>query len=171
MDLLDFERADLYFEEEVSPKVEQLLANASQFYGTTLAEQSLEEARVIEPESLTVLVAVFRYYYYQHNLERARDAGLTAASIAAERLGFPPHVYPEPEVFEHAFRTEPGTARFYLQSLKGVAYLNLRLGDAESAWVALNHIVALDPADRLGCRLLLELVPTRTPDAMLRQTL
>jgi len=46
-------------------------------------------------------------------------------------------------------------ARFYLFTLKGYAYLHLRLGHIEAGRLALSTLRQLDPMDRLGGAVLL----------------
>ena len=46
--------------------------------------------------------------------------------------------------------------RFYLFALKGAAYLELRLGEPRSALARLRVIERLDPADRMGARVLMD---------------
>jgi protein-disulfide isomerase-like protein with CxxC motif len=158
MDLLDFEQPELYFEQEEPEAVGELLKVASSDYGSPKAAEALVAAEGLAPESLTVLVAVFRYHYYQHNLERARNAGLRAAQLVAERLRFDTAFEPTPTEFAQAFATDPGAARFFLQSLKGIGYLSLRLGEPAKASALLSTVANIDAADRLGCRMLLELI-------------
>ncbi len=44
--------------------------------------------------------------------------------------------------------------RFYLFTLKGLAYLNMRLGDMGEARLMLNALRRLDPQDHVGGALL-----------------
>lgn len=158
MDLLEFDQAELYFERPESPEVAALLSVASADYGSPQAAQALLAAEKLAPESLTVLVAVFRYHYYQHNLELARQAGFRAARRVAQTLGFQSELAPSAEEFARAFEQQPGAARFYLQALKGIGYLSLRLALYEDANALLQRVVDFDTADRLGCRVLLDLL-------------
>ncbi|GLU32193.1 hypothetical protein WKR88_08280 [Trinickia caryophylli] len=48
--------------------------------------------------------------------------------------------------------------RIYLFVLKGLAYLNLRLGDADAARVQLNELRHLDPDDQIGGALLMHVL-------------
>ena len=75
MDFLDFAGEDMYFDEPVSPEVEGLLLDAAQRYGEDGAETSLLRAYFLEPEHLTVLVALYRYFYYR---QRYRESLITA---------------------------------------------------------------------------------------------
>ena len=74
MDLLDFNGEAMYFDEPVTPRVEALLAQAAEHYGAgpedTGAELCLLRAYFLEPEHLTVLVALYRYFYYRRQYAR-----------------------------------------------------------------------------------------------------
>ena len=65
MDLLDFDGEAMYFDEPVSTEVERMLAEAAQHYGEEIAERRLLQAYFLEPTHLTVLVALYRFFYYQ----------------------------------------------------------------------------------------------------------
>ena len=71
MDLLDFETHELYFQQEDSVEVQQLILKAGETYENGEAELPLLQAFLRSPESLNVLVALNRFYYYQHRLSEA----------------------------------------------------------------------------------------------------
>ncbi|MGD0962081.1 MAG: hypothetical protein ABSB19_19905, partial [Methylomonas sp.] len=71
MDLLEFEPNDLYFMREDPEEVRNLIRCAAELYGTGEAELPLLQAFLRAPESLNVLVALNRFYYYQHRLSEA----------------------------------------------------------------------------------------------------
>ena len=45
--------------------------------------------------------------------------------------------------------------RFYLFTLKGYAYLNMRLGHIEEGRAAIAKLLELDPSDKIGAKVLL----------------
>ncbi len=49
-------------------------------------------------------------------------------------------------------------ARFFLFTLKGYAYLNMRLGNLAEGEAALRKLLELDPSDRIGARVLLDVL-------------
>ena len=157
MDLMDFEGEQLYFEESLSPEVEALLQQAGDLYGVGEAEQPLNEALRLAPESLNVLVAVYRFYYYQHRLEDALNIAGLALAVTAHRLGIPS----DWNLLTIQHIGEVGTVamplvRFHLLSLKAWAYLQLRLGRPEEAKAILAKLLELDTHNRLGAKQLLE---------------
>jgi hypothetical protein len=48
--------------------------------------------------------------------------------------------------------------RFYLFTLKGYAYLQMRLGNLEEGRTAVMKLLELDPTDKVGARVLLEVL-------------
>ena len=157
MDLMDFEGENLYFEETLAPEVEALVEQAGGLYGEGAAEQPLLEAQRRAPESLNVLVAVYRFYYYQHRLEDALAVAAQALSVTSRRLGIPLDC----SLLTHEHLSQGGPAamalvRFHLLSLKARAYLLLRLGRKEEGRAILIRLLELDSHNRLGVRQLLE---------------
>ena len=157
MDLMDFEGEQLYFEESLSTEVEALLQQAGDLYGDGEAEQHLNEALRLAPESLNVLVAVYRFYYYQHRLEDALNIAGLALAVTAHRLGIPD----DWNLLTIQHIGEVGTVamplvRFHLLSLKAWAYLQLRLGRPAEAKAILTKLLELDTHNRLGAKQLLE---------------
>ncbi|MDY6828454.1 MAG: hypothetical protein SV583_03690, partial [Pseudomonadota bacterium] len=65
MDLHDFTPTSLYFDEKLPLPVQSLLSLASRRYGQGVSERALLEASRMAPRSLTVLVGLYRHYYYQ----------------------------------------------------------------------------------------------------------
>lgn len=157
MDLLDFEGENLYFEEPLAPAVGALLEQAGRLYGTDAAEPLLLEARRLAPESLTVLVAVYRFHYYQRQLEAALAVAAQALAVTARRLGIPldwERLGPE-----HLGQGGPAAmalVRFHLLALKAQAYLLLRLDRVGEGRAILTRLSQLDTHNRLGARQLLD---------------
>ncbi|MAR89756.1 MAG: hypothetical protein SV765_13820 [Pseudomonadota bacterium] len=157
MDLQDFEGQQLYFDEAMPQDVEQLIQAASEQYSQGGAEACLRKAYQIAPTHLSVLVALYRFYYYQHRYQDALDIAFEAMAVAALRIGFPAH-WEQLQFADlangvlHSFTS----VRFYLLALKGAGYLNLRMGRIEQGVAMLNKVIELDSSDRLGARVLLQ---------------
>ena len=89
MDLLDFSECKLYFEEDLPPEAEALLAQAAQEYGQPDAEIALLRANLMVPDNLTVLVGLYRFYFYQHRLEEALRVAERAMYLSGRQLSLP----------------------------------------------------------------------------------
>ena len=164
MDLMDFEGEQLYFEESLTPEVETLIQQAGDLYGDDTAEQYLNEALRLAPDSLNVLVAVYRYYYYQHRLEDALNIARLALAVTASRLGIPDdwNLLTIQNIGEAGSSAMP-LVRFHLLSLKAWAYLQLRLGRPDEAKAILAKLLELDTHNRLGAKQLLEVAEGNSP--------
>lgn len=159
MDLLDFDQAALYFDEAVDGRVETLIAEAGLSYGGEAAEPLLHKAYFLAPESLLVLVALYRFYFYQHRLEEALEVADRALAISGRRLGFPVQWSRlHPEILGQAVLKSMGLLRFHLHVLKAAAYINLRLERFQTGKAMLEKLIELDTHDRLGAKALLDVV-------------
>jgi hypothetical protein len=118
-----------------------------------LAMAMLMRAQALAPEHPAVLIAFYRHHFYGHRLGAARDIARRALHIGALALGLPPVWRDAPAQPLPDAKTDART-RFYLFSLKGYAYLSLRLDDGVEARDALAKLRQLDPDDCVGGALL-----------------
>jgi len=166
MDLQDFQPQTMYFEEPLEDRVAALIELASVSYGEGDAEQPLLQARALAPASLTVMVALYRFYYYQHRLDDALQVAHDVMAEVGQAIGFPEHwqMITENHLINGLVESFI-TVRFYLLALKGAAFLQLRMGRRAEAVAMLNKVVEFDSKDRLGARTLLQMAgPTLVAD-------
>ena len=157
MDLMQFDQTTLYFDESLAPEIERLLLDAGACYGDGEAEAMLLRAYFLAPQQLMVLVALYRYYFYQHRLEDALLVADRALEVAGRRLDLPARWQDlHPEHIGHAVLRSMGLLRFYLMVLKAASYINLRLGRAAEGEAMLTKLIELDSHDRLGGKILLD---------------
>lgn len=165
MDLQDFDGEGLYFDEGLAPEVAACLDAASDQYAQGTAEEPLLRAQALAPDNLTVMVGLYRFYYYQHRYQDALGIAHRVMAAVGPRLCLPSrwqdlaaaHLAP-------AAALGFGLLRFYLLALKGAGYLNLRLGRFEEGKAMLAKVVSLDTDNRLGARLLLEVLADHTAE-------
>ncbi len=157
MDLLDFADDTLYFEEPLATEAAALLVQAANAYGEPSAELSLLRAHLLAPDSLTVLVGIYRYYFYQHRLEDALQVAELAMQLSGRRLGLPAWERID-ETRLAAAASSFGMLRFYLLALKAASVVLLRLGRIADSRQRLCKLAALDSRDQLGAGKLLEVV-------------
>lgn len=130
------------------------LQQASALRADPAAEMAaLMRAAAAAPEHPAVLIAFYRSHFYGHRLQPARDVARRALVVGARALGLPAVWRDVPRRPLPGAQHDPGT-RFFLFTLKGLAYLGLRLGDSAEAREALSLLRALDPEDRVGAALL-----------------
>jgi hypothetical protein len=135
----------------LSPHVTALIEQAAHLYEQP--EQAfalLEQARCAAPRHPAPLIALYRFHFYGHRLEQARAVGEDALTLARVALGTTfGDVPPSEEATRH-----DAAVRFYLFVTKGLAYLNLRLGEMQEARLLLRALRHLDPKDIVGAGLL-----------------
>lgn len=160
MDLMEFDgMQELYFEEALPEEVQSLVAQASAEYAAGTAEAPLLRASELAPESLSVMVALYRFYYYQHRLADTFAVALRALDVSGRRLGFPANWRElTPEHLAAGAKQSMGLVRFYLLSLKGTGWLKMRMNEPAAAREILEKLASLDTANRLGITDLLKLV-------------
>lgn len=157
MDLLEFEGEGLYFDEPIADEAQRCLEQAAASYGTSQAEAQLLRAYFLEPEHPLVLVALYRYFYYRHQLRDALQIADRALRVFAVRLGFPVDWRQLTETrLASGVMVSMAALRFYMLALKGAGYLELRLGEHASALERLRKVAELDAKDRLGVRALID---------------
>ncbi|MEW7981023.1 MAG: hypothetical protein AB2813_14865 [Candidatus Sedimenticola endophacoides] len=156
--MLEFEAGKLYFDEPLQDETQQCLVQAAEGYGEAEAENHLLRAYFLEPEHPTVLVGLYRFFYYQHRYMDALIVAERVLQLFAARLGLPQRWQELDETRFDISNIESMTElRFYLLALKGSGYLELRLGNYATAIDRLKKIVALDSKDRFGVASLLEI--------------
>jgi tetratricopeptide (TPR) repeat protein len=162
MDLLDFEAQGLYFEQPEAAGVKEMIAIAAENYASGDAELPLLKAYFLAPESLNVLVALNRFYYYQHRLEDALHATLKALTVIRRALDFPEDWR---DLQQSHINNAPADlltqVRLYLFTLKAIGFLNMRLEYLDVSQRIFEKLVGLDSQDRIGAKGLLELVIKR----------
>jgi hypothetical protein len=120
-----------------------------------VAEHHLREALTLAPGHAAVLIGLYRFYFYKGRLADA----LTVAKLCLEKAAR------ENKLAADWQQVAPGDAafgqyenalpRFYLFTLKGYAYLQMRLGHLEEGRAAVAKLLELDPSDKIGARVLL----------------
>jgi hypothetical protein len=159
MDLLDFSDCKLYFEDALPAEAERLIAQAASEYGEPAAELSLLRAHMHAPENLSVLVGIYRYYFYQHRLEDALVVAERAMQLSGRHLGLPlDWKLLDENQLGVAAANSFGLLRFYLLALKAASIVLLRLGRIAASRARLIKLASLDSRDQLGAAKLLEVV-------------
>ncbi len=156
---MDFDQASLYFDEPVATEVLELIAGAGELYGSAEAEALLLKAYIQAPEALLVLVALYRYYFYQHRLGDALIVADRTLTIVGRRLGFAPGWSSlHPDLIGQAVIKSMGLLRFYLHVMKAAGYIHMRLGQMEQGRALIEKLIELDSHDRIGGKVLLDVL-------------
>ncbi len=123
-----------------------------------IAERHLREAEALAPGHAAVLIGLYRFYFYKGRLADARDIARRCLAKAAQENDL--HAdWRQVRTSDAEFgRYENILARFFLFSLKGYAYLQMRLGETDEGRLAVEKLLELDPSDKIGARVLLDVL-------------
>lgn len=131
---------------------------AERYHLTDVAETHLREAAALAPGHVAVLIALYRFYFYKGRL-------LDALHVARQCLS---KAMTENLLGDDWRAVRAGDARFsdwdalvprfFLFCLKGYAYLNLRLGMLAEGRAAAEKLIEIEPFDRIGARVLLDVL-------------
>ena len=120
-----------------------------------VAEHHLREAQALAPGHAAVMIGLYRFYFYKGRLADA----LTVAKLCLEKAARENRLaadWHDVAAGDAAFgRYESVLPRFYLFTLKGYAYLQMRLGNLEEGRAVVTKLLELDPSDKVGARVLL----------------
>lgn len=130
----------------------------------SVAENHLGEAMRIAPKHLAVQVGYYRYLFYKGRLHDALAQLDVCLANAAAQCGLPPD-WRKAQPQDAEFGCYDAVwARFYLFVLKAYGYIKLRLGDIEGGSDAITKAMQLDPSDKVGAKILLEVVERQGRD-------
>jgi hypothetical protein len=141
------------------PEAEQALRLAGlSFLNDAVAEKHLLDARAIAPDHPAVLIGVYRYYFYKNRLDDALTISRKCLLRAARDNALDPD-WRKVEAEDANFGSyDAPLPRFYLFTLKVYAYLQLRLGHLTEGRDAAEKALLLDPTDKVGAQVLLDVL-------------
>lgn len=141
------------------PEAEEHLRLAGQnYHQDEVALAHLQAAWDIAPGHAAVYIGKYRFYFYKNRLAEALAVGTECLAKAAVDNGLSPNwreASPEAADFSNFAAILP---RFFLFTLKGYAYLQMRLGDLEEGRAAIEKLLELDPTDKVGAKVLLNVL-------------
>lgn len=141
------------------PDAEQHLWEAGLSYQQSeVAERHLKAAQAVAPGHAAVLIGLYRFYFYKGRLRECLDIARLCLAKAQRETNLPADwrdVRPGDAEFSRYDRLMP---RFFMFTLKGYAYLHMRLGELEEGRAAAQKLLELDPTDKIGARLLIDVL-------------
>lgn len=150
MGITSLRQDGVLFAVDMPPEIDAILQEAVILYeDTERAEAMLEKAHAMAGGRLEVYVALYKFYFYKNRIDDAEAIALKALNEAARQGGF--------SAEWHTLTTEsaqwtpaPDAQRFFLYTLKALAFVNLRKGNNAIADALLNKLQELDPRDQVG---------------------
>jgi hypothetical protein len=141
------------------PEAEEHLRLAGlNYHRDSVALSHLEAAWQLAPGHAAVLIGKYRFFFYKNRLWEALAVARECLEKAALDNGMSPNwrdAKPSDAEFDDFGAVLP---RFFLFTLKGYAYLNLRLGFQEEGRAAIDKLLELDRGDKVGGTVLLEVL-------------
>lgn len=142
---------------EVPDEVDSLIQEAIQCYhDTARAERTLWNAYEQAPECLSVYIALYKFYFTKRDIEQAEQAALIGLDEAARQGGFI-NDWRKLTAQSTDWSGVKSPQRFFLYTLKALAFIRLRLGKLDNARAILQKLAELDPDDRVGSSVIADL--------------
>lgn len=131
---------------------------AKSYHEDSTAERHLQEAQALAPDHAAVLIGLYRFYFYKGRLAEALEVAKSCLAKAARENNLPVDWRDVAADDAEFSRYEDILPRFFLFTLKGYAYLQMRLGNLEEGRAAVNKLLEIDPTDKVGAKVLLEVL-------------
>lgn len=128
------------------------------YHDDQAAERHLQEAADAAPDHAAVLIGRYRFYFYKGRLREALDVARVCLAKAARDAGLTADWQQVRHEDADFGSYDAVLARFFLFTLKGYGYLHMRLGELAEGRAALDKLLELDPGDKLGVRVLLDVL-------------
>ena len=133
---------------EIPPHVNEILQEgvALHRHDRTAADAAFRRALALDPTALPVRLCLYKIHTYAGDFDAALAVALDALVEAARQANLPAdwRDWPAEEM------NPEGARRFALYTLKALAFIRLRRGEAEEAAHVLARLAELDPGDAVG---------------------
>lgn len=155
MNLLTGVESTELFGGAVSPAVQHLI-DVARNAPPAQVEAALWTAVATAPEQLAVYYLLYKLHAGRGELDLALKAACKGLTVAAQAAGLAPdwrRVEPGDSDF-----SQPGPARFWLFTLKALAFISLRRGERDAAAALVAKLRQLDPHDHVGASVVAKLL-------------
>ena len=147
----------VHFGFNLSDEVETHLQNAARsIHDNDLSLASLQQAYKSGPQQLEVLVALYKFHFYRGDINNALQIVKQALVVASCQGGFS-YDWKLLDADSADWNDQLGVARFYLYSLKALAFIRLRQFHLDEAKQILDVLQRLDPQDQVGAEVIRDL--------------
>lgn len=142
---------------EIPDEVDFIIQEAIQVYhDTERAERTLWHAYEMAPECLVTYIALYKFYCTKKQMDQAEQVVLIGLDEAAHQGGFIPD-WRKLTADSTDWRGIASPQRFFLYTLKALAFIRLRLGKLDNARAILAKLAELDPDDLVGSSVIADL--------------
>jgi phage tail protein X len=148
VNILTGEASTELFGGDVPESVKPLLDQARSAESPEQVLALLLTAQISAPDSPSLYYLLYKFYARQADFKQAELIALKGLAVAAKQANLPDDwrtVTPDMADF-----TSPGPARFWLFTLKALAFIRLRQNDPTSAAAYLSKVKQLDPEGGTG---------------------
>lgn len=141
---------DLTFNSELSVDVKFLLEEARRSCDDREKTFALlEKAHRLAPDQLEVYFRYYKYLFYNKRLTQAETIARKGLAEAARQAGICADYLSHTPATAGWYNSE-GALRFYLFTMKALAFILLRQERLAESEVILNKLTELDPEDQVG---------------------
>ncbi len=135
---------------DLAPDLNALLQQAARSYDNPpQAEALLKKAYELDNQQLAVYFALYKFYAYQNRMNEAETIVYGGLTLAARQGNFSEH-WQTLNYQSTDWSNPSGAKRFYLYSLKALAFIYLRQDKRDNAVQVLAKLQELDPKDEVG---------------------
>lgn len=155
MNLLTGVESTELFGGSVTPAVQHLI-DVARNAPPAQVEAALWTAVATAPDQLPVYYLLYKMHAGRGQMDLALSAATKGLAAAAQAAGLPLDwrlVQPDATDF-----SVPGAARFWLFTLKALAFISLRRDDRDTAAALVAQLKLLDPEDHLGASVVAKLL-------------
>jgi len=150
MSITSLRQDGVIFAADIPEEIDAILQEAVVLYEQTdQAEATLKKAFSMALERLEVYIALYKFYFYKNRIDDAEEIALKALKEAARQGGFSSD-WASLSVDSSQWTPATDVQRFFLYTLKALAFINLRKGNSLLADVLLKKLLELDPKDQVG---------------------
>jgi hypothetical protein len=148
VNILTGESSTELFGGDVPTSVKPLLDQARTAESPEQVLALLLTAQISAPDSPSLYYLLYKFYARQADFEQAELVALKGLAVAAKQAHLPDDW--RTVTSDMADFTSPGPARFWLFTLKALAFIRLRQNDSTSATAYLGMVKHLDPDGGTG---------------------
>ena len=153
-----FVRNEVHFGFDLTPDVNALMqCAASKISSRKESLKSLIEAQKAAPNQLEVLIAMYKFYFYQGETKKAEELVFQTLIKSSLQGGFN-HNWLTLTVDSTDWKNPRKPGRVFLYSLKALAFIRLRQNNFKDAGSILDVLQNLDPDDQVGADVIRDLL-------------